>query len=325
MKLFDKETQNVTKLVFLAIAFNLLIFTLIASLFFGIINIYANNIVGKTVKKTKKIIRNTENEIDRTVSQIMRQHRSMFAKGYRKGGVFIYGDLKLRKISLTFDDGPHQGYTENILDILRNNNIKATFFIVGKQADKYPDLVKKIYEAGHQIGNHTYNHVDLTELTSDEVAEEIIRCSQTIKTITGSFPHIYRPPGGNYDRLVVNTAADYGFKTILWTSNAADCTTISEKSLKRRVLRSVTNGGIILMHDGIDKTLEVLPDIIQQLKSEKYEFVTIDQLMISSKSKMGQDMQKIKTLPGLTVLTSENIAITKEMVFLKHTEERIIK
>jgi polysaccharide deacetylase family sporulation protein PdaB len=184
-----------------------------------------------------------------------------------------------KRLALTFDDGPHPGYTMRIIELLRKLNVKATFFLVGRQAQMYPDLVKALVADGHNLGNHTYRHSHMTDISKRDQEREITTCGEVIRDITGKAPHLFRPPGGHYNVQVGRLVADLGYRVILWTDNSGDYSSPGQDVIERRILRHTEDGDIILFHDGIDQTIEVLPEIINTLRGKGYRFVTIDEMI----------------------------------------------
>jgi peptidoglycan-N-acetylglucosamine deacetylase len=188
------------------------------------------------------------------------------------------------RIALTFDDGPHPESTYTLLEILKTFNIKATFFVVGTQAEKYPDLIKKIYEAGHEIGNHTYTHPDLTRLSREDVTKELEQTRTIIFNQTGFIPCLFRPPGGRFDDNTLSIARELNYSTVFWTINSGDWQKMTTRKLTSRILDYNPHGAIILMHNSdFSSTLTALPDILQKLKAEGYEFTTVSGLLRQDK------------------------------------------
>ena len=206
---------------------------------------------------------------------------------------------KQKAIALTFDDGPWPETTVKILDILKKNDIKATFFWVGRYLKTYPELGKKVAAAGHAIGNHTWNH-QYFKYSNDAAAKEIDRTSSLIEEVTGIKISMFRPPGG----ILTNGLADYAWKqkyaVVMWSVDSLDWRN-SMQSLKDNVLRQASSGGIVLMHDGggnRSKTVEALPNIIAELKKRKYKFVTVPELLQmqdkgSKEQKIAQDVDAV--------------------------------
>ncbi len=182
-------------------------------------------------------------------------------------------------VALTIDDGPHAGYTERLLEILRQAKVKATFFLVGRMAATAPELVRQETAEGHTLGNHSHYHNNLLSLPPEGVVTEWRMCNYTVRAITGEFPRFCRPPGGNYDAAVLAAAGAEGLTPVLWTANAADCTGLESRDIAQKVLSQVSSGGIILMHDGVEPTVQALPYILSTLKKRGYTFVTLDEVL----------------------------------------------
>lgn len=196
---------------------------------------------------------------------------------------------KKKVIALTFDDGPHPVFTSAIIKILQKYQIKATFFMVGKQMEKYPDIVKQVIDAGCEIGNHTYSHPHNIEADTDaQIIRELDTCEQIIENMTGKRAHLFRPPRGLIDGSILTIANEEGYKTILWTVCADHHDAPKPEDMARRVLRRVRPGAIILVHDGMTgmrwRDVPATEEIIRQLQVKGYKFVTISELLkLSSK------------------------------------------
>jgi peptidoglycan/xylan/chitin deacetylase (PgdA/CDA1 family) len=225
-----------------------------------------------------KFWENAREEAYKSVPELLAQHQTELRRGLRYH-TLMRGNPAKRQIALTFDDGPHPGYTLKLLDILKRYGAKATFFVVGEKAEQSPDLVKAELAAGHDIGNHTYHHVNLTKIPNDHVATEIKACGKVVQAITGHAPHLFRPPGGDYDRQVAEVAEALGYTMVLWTDDPGDYASPGSKVIESRVVDRIGNGGIILMHDGVQQTLDILPQMLERLTQRGYQFVTIDQMM----------------------------------------------
>jgi len=225
--------------------------------------------------------RKAKQEVDKSVLEIMAQDRAELQRGIRHHK-FFQGSPRRKWLALTIDDGPHPDYTPHLLAILKKYNVKATFFLVGEMAERYPELVKAELLDGHEIGNHTYDHVNLTKVPTEEVATEIEACGDVLQTITKQRPHLFRPPGGDYNNNVAEAAEALGYTMVLWTDNAGDWLSPGRAMTEQKVLQRASNGGVILMHDGYQQTVDVLPQLLTILKREGYEFVTIDQMMPAS-------------------------------------------
>jgi peptidoglycan-N-acetylglucosamine deacetylase len=219
-----------------------------------------------------------KNIVYKNVLDLLSQNKAELDKGiaYHK---LLRGDATKKRIAITFDDGPHVDFTPKLLEILKRYNVKATFFVVGEMAEKEPDLVRAELAAGHSVGNHTYHHVDLTKIPPVYVATEIKACGEVIRSITGKSPHLFRPPGGDYNNLVAQVAVALDYVTVLWTDDPGDYANPGESILTARLTNRVSPGGIILIHDGSTQTINILPSVIKNLKDRGFKFVTIDEML----------------------------------------------
>ena len=216
-------------------------------------------------------------EVYRTAQDIEAEHKQE-AKGEAKYSKLARGNTALQQVTLTFDDGPHPQYTPQLLAILQQENVKASFFVVGEMALQYPDLVKAEIAAGHTVCDHTFHHVNLTQLPVESMLTEWKANQDAVQSLTGQPVHYCRPPGGNYNNNVMDAAASLGMITVLWTDNPGDYLRPSVSVIEQRVLENASNGGIILLHDGVQQTVDALPSIIRKLKERGYQFVTLDQM-----------------------------------------------
>lgn len=230
----------------------------------------------------------TEQRLDaywqRALTEVYRSPEELEAhrnRDLRRGNVLPIisrGDPREKVLALTFDDGPHPQYTQQLLAILKRENVKATFFVIGKMAELHPELVKAIAADHHEVGNHTFSHVTLTKIPFSEARVEYRACSDLLKSITGVAPIVCRPPGGDYDKEVVQAATDTGMTTTLWTDDPGDYLSPGTQVIENRTLAKLSNGGIVLLHDGIPETLTVLPQIIEYAKKHGYRFTTVSNL-----------------------------------------------
>jgi len=228
---------------------------------------------------------NARKEVYKSVLEILAQHQAELQRGLQYDKL-IHGDPQKKQIALTFDDGPHPEYTPQILALLKQENIRTSFFLVGSQAEKYPELVRAQMAAGHSIGNHTYHHVSLPKIPEAYVAAEIKTCGDVLQSITGKAPDLFRPPGGDYNTQVAEAAEALGYTMVLWTDDPGDYASPGEQQILSRTLSDAGNGGIILLHDGIQQTVDVLPRIIETLKAQGYRFVTIDEMRAANPRKI---------------------------------------
>ena len=177
-------------------------------------------------------------------------------------------------VALTFDDGPGQ-YTDKLLDCLEENGAKATFYMLGQNVEKYPDIVKRMHDLGMELSNHTYDHKDLTKLTQSQITEEIEKTNTLIENAAGVLPDTLRPPGGSYNEAVQNLA---GMPIVKWSIDTKDWKTKSEDQTYQCVMDSVQDGSIVLMHDIHQPSVEAALRIIPELIDQGYKLVTVSEL-----------------------------------------------
>jgi peptidoglycan/xylan/chitin deacetylase (PgdA/CDA1 family) len=182
-------------------------------------------------------------------------------------------------IALTFDDGPHAVMTERLLDTLKDEGVPGTFFIVGKMAVRYPEIVQEIARQGHEVANHTFSHPNLARADGKTVLNELAQTRSIIQKLTGQDTVLYRPPGGDYSRLSLKVASKAGYHMILWTVLTKDVNGTSVPVMQRHILNNAADGAIVLMHSGIPNTIAMLPGVIEELRREGYHFVTVSQLI----------------------------------------------
>lgn len=191
-------------------------------------------------------------------------------------------DNKSMKIALTFDDGPSIKYTGIILDILKKYNIRATFFVIGENAEQYPELVQREILEGHEIGNHTYSHCKISKLDSSSIQNELICTEEVIYEIDDYRPSIFRPPEGKITGKVVAAARELDYSIIMWNIDTRDWAHTPVDEIVDNVLTNVKSGDIILFHDFVSKTSptpQALEKIIPILLERGYNFVTVSELI----------------------------------------------
>ncbi len=191
----------------------------------------------------------------------------------------VRGNPRRKEVALTFDDGPHAGLTERLLEILRKEQVKATFFVVGKMVDRHPELVRQIAADGHEVANHTYDHLRLAGIPPVQIEAQIRDGARAIDRATGEEPKLFRPPGGEYDPEVSRTCKRLGYVMVLWTNDPGDFALPGSSVIEKRTLQGISNGSIILLHDGILQTYDILPNLIHRLKQQGYKFVTISDMV----------------------------------------------
>lgn len=186
-------------------------------------------------------------------------------------GVILGGIPDGGKVALTIDDGPHPLITPLYLDILRRENVKATFFVVGEKCEEFPGLVREIAREGHELANHTYAHRRFSTLPPEEVYAEIRGCSRIVGSLTGQVMRYMRPPGGDYTAASLEIADRLGMVTALWTHNAGDWTIRVPETVAFHATHQLTSGDIILMHQGELHSLRALPMIIARVRARGLE------------------------------------------------------
>lgn len=184
-----------------------------------------------------------------------------------------------KKISISFDCAWGTEYTDELLDVLERENVRATFFMVEFWTEKYPEYVKKIDEKGHEIGTHSATHSYMSKLSEEEIRQELTSSSQTIEEVTGKKTQLFRPPYGDYDDLLIDTAKSMGLYSIQWDVDSLDWKDLSANDIAMRVINRVQNGSIILCHNNGLHTAEALPIILDTLKNKGYEFVPVGELI----------------------------------------------
>ncbi len=204
-------------------------------------------------------------------------------EGLRRGGlrigVLYRGDPQRRDLALTFDDGPEPLYTTLLLDTLNQLGLKATFFLIGQRVEQFPYLARDIVAAGHELGNHSFHHRNLTRLEPVQVDEELLGTQLAIQQATGVTPRYFRPPGGRYNTSVLRVAASRRLITVFWTDNPGDYLLFRERVLEARLLGRVGNGGILLLHTGVDETIQILPEAVRILRGKGFSLGPVSALL----------------------------------------------
>ena len=199
------------------------------------------------------------------------------------------------KVSVSFDAAWGADDTDELLRILKENNVKATFFLCGYWVEKYPDEVKKISEAGHDLGNHSATHPHMSQLTAEQITDELQKCHQNVKDLTGIEMDLFRPPFGEYDNEVIETAAANGYHTIQWDIDSLDWKEQGAQAEINQVLnhKHLGNGSIILFHNDAKYTPKVLDTILKGLKEKGYEIVPVSELIHRGEYKMDHEGRQI--------------------------------
>ena len=188
-------------------------------------------------------------------------------------------DTDEKKIALTFNAAWGDETTDAVLETLERYGVKATFFFVGAFAEQYPESVRRIANAGHEIGNHSMRHKDPTKQAYAEILSDISACSELLASLTGVSPRLYRAPAGAYDNKTVEAAESLGMTAVQWSADSIDWKNPSPEAIAQRILKKAAPGGIVLLHLGKENTVKALPDVIESLKNEGYAFVTVSELL----------------------------------------------
>lgn len=206
-----------------------------------------------------------------------------------------YVDYPEKKIAITFDCAWGSDDIPDILDTLERENIKATFFIIGHWAKKFPDAVRAISEKGHDVANHSYSHLRMTGVDIERIKREILMCSQQLEEITGKKVDLFRPPYGDYNNNVVKGARDLGYYTIQWDVDSLDWKPgISQSEILNRVTSKVKNGSILLFHNDTPHTAKLLPNIIAALRKQGYDFLPVSQMILRENFMIDHDGKQMK-------------------------------
>lgn len=178
-------------------------------------------------------------------------------------------------VALTFDDGPYPATTDRLLGILREKEVQATFFELGTMASRYPEVTKRVYDEGHELASHTMSHRQLNKISAGEVAAEVGGARGVIKDITGEEPSLVRPPYGLINNIVIEQA---GAPIILWTVDTEDWKSKDAGAVLERTKVTVFDGAVILLHDIYESSVDAAGMIIDELRKDNYEFVTVSEL-----------------------------------------------
>jgi len=196
--------------------------------------------------------------------------------------------IEEKAIALTFDDGPNEPYTSRVLKILRDNDVRATFFLIGENANYFKDTAREIVTEGHVVGNHSYSHPALLAVEPSKYeGKQIDSCERVIETTTGVHCTLFRPPKGLYSPWLLHTLADRGITCVGWSEDGNDWNNLTSSQIADKIIKNAHPGNIILLHDGLNlvhgidrsNTVKALPTIISTLKSQGYRFVTIPELL----------------------------------------------
>jgi len=211
--------------------------------------------------------------------------------GYGRAPGVTYSRVAVAEpyVAMTFDDGPHPANTPRLLDMLRARNIKATFYVIGRNVDLYPNVARRIVAEGHEIGNHTYTHPTLSRLGDDSVRNELTKCRDAIARATGVQPRTLRPPyGALLQRQREWIHAELNYPTIMWSVDPLDWKRPGPSVVTSRILSGTTAGSIILAHDLHASTVDAMPATLDGLLRKGFKFVTVSQLLAMQPQSVAQ-------------------------------------
>lgn len=184
--------------------------------------------------------------------------------------------LTERRIALTFDDGPHPRYTEQLLDGLKERDVVVTFFVTGEHAALHPDVIERMHKEGHMIGNHTYSHMQLNKKNLQAFKEELLRTSEVIEEIIGEEVLYVRPPYGSWNKSIEE---DLNMFPVLWTVDPLDWCSSNVEAIVNRIVKNTREDDIILMHDYYATSVEAALQAVDRLLEQGYHFVTVEEIM----------------------------------------------
>lgn len=188
-------------------------------------------------------------------------------------------DTSEKKVAISFDAAWGANYTEDLLKILKQYDVKTTFFLVGFWVDKYPEMVKRIDEEGHEIGNHSSKHPHMSQLSKEQIRKELENTSEKIEAMTNKKVTVFRPPFGDYNNRLIETSRELGLQVIQWDVDSLDYKDYGTDAIVKRVLSKVKSGSIVLFHNNATYTKDALPIIIENLQKEGYRIVPVSELI----------------------------------------------
>lgn len=182
----------------------------------------------------------------------------------------------VKKIALTFDDGPNPVYTDILLDGLQKRGARASFFVLGEHVEAYPEMVERMYKEGHLIGNHTYSHMQLNQSNREQYKQELIKTSELIQKITGKEVNYVRPPYGCWDKTFEK---ELNMFPVLWNIDPVDWCSTDVNCIVQKVVKNANENAIILMHDNYESSVNAALQVVDILQKQGYHFVTVDELL----------------------------------------------
>lgn len=213
---------------------------------------------------------------------VQRAYARLDSKGVKtyalRDDILIHGNVNLKEIALTFDDGPRPEIAREMLNVLGRHRVRSTFFVVGSMVEQHPKLVRRMMNEGHEVANHSFSHPRLHGMDEEAIRVELARCDRAIFDATGARTNLFRPPGMRYDDTVLRAAQSLGYVTVHWNVAAQDFRSQPASEIARKVLEAVKPGSVVLLH-GHPDTLAALPTILERLQEKGYRFVTVSQML----------------------------------------------
>lgn len=222
-----------------------------------------------------------------------------------------------KKVAVTFDCAWENSNTDALIDILGDYDARATFFVTGDWCDRYPDDVKKLHDAGHEIENHSDQHPHVEGININDLINDTKECSRKIEMLTGTAPRLYRAPYGEYDDNLLTTLDGMGMRVIQWDVDSVDWKKPSPDSIKKKVLGKVKSGSILLFHNDLENTTAALPDILKSLKADGYELVGVEDMIFFDNYTINSEGKQIPVNESLIDLDNEKI----EQVMAQYSDQ----
>lgn len=223
-------------------------------------------------------------------------YQSMAPTGQWYGKTFTGTSRRSRQIALTYDDGPNNAHTLQLLEVLAKHEIHATFFLIGRYVQVSPQIAREIAQAGHSIGNHTFSHPLLISKTASEIKRELIACRAALQDAVGVHSNLFRPPFGGRRPAVLRVARELGLEPVMWNITGYDWNTSPAEEIEKKVSKAIAGGDVILLHDGGHKqmgadrsqTIIASDHIVSRYKREGFAFVTVEQMMATQGFAVGK-------------------------------------
>lgn len=221
------------------------------------------------------------------------------------------------KIAVTFDCAWENSNTDALIDILGEYGARGTFFVTGDWCDRYPDDVKKLHDAGHEIENHSDQHPHVAGINVNDLINDTKECSRKIEMLTGEEPRLYRAPYGEYDDNLITTLDGMGMKVIQWDVDSVDWKKPSPDDIKKKILGKAKSGSILLFHNDLENTTAALPEILKSLKADGYELVGVEDLIFFDNYSINSDGRQVQISESLIEFNEEKI----EQVMAQYSDQ----